>query len=281
MDRYKEIERSIIKKYRKSIWRKFTEGINEYDLIQEKDKIAVCISGGKDSFLAAKCLQELQRHGKIKFDLEFIVMDPGYNEDNFNKIIKNSNILNIPLNVFKTDIFEIVTKLDEGDPCYLCARMRRGHLYNKAKELGCNKIALGHHYDDVIETILLSMLYGAEIKTMMPKLHSTNYSCMELIRPLYLVKEADIISWGKSNELEFIKCGCPFLEACEVDDSSSKRAEMKKLVNQFRETNKYIEQNIFKSVENVNLDAVVGYKIGNIKKYFLDDYDIKKRDNGG
>jgi len=274
MDKNQEIERSIIKKYRKSIWRMFTKALNEYDLIQENDKIAVCISGGKDSFLAAKCLQELRRHGKINFELEFIVMDPGYNKHDLKKLKENAKTLNIPIDIFKSDIFEVVTSLEEGEPCYLCARMRRGYLYNRARELGCNKIALGHHYDDVIETILMSMLYGGEVKTMMPKLYSANYEDMQLIRPLYLIKEADIILWAKSNDLEFMKCGCPFLEACALDDSGgSKRAEMKQLVNQFRETSKHIEQNIFKSVENINLDAVIGYKKSNKKTHFLDEYE--------
>ena len=270
----KEIERSIIKKYRKTIWSRFVRGVENYKLINENDKIAVCISGGKDSFLLAKCMQELKRHGKIKFDLEFIVMDPGYNKVNREMIIENSKKLNIPINIFNSDIFKIVDNVTEGNPCYLCARMRRGYLYNKAKELGCNKIALGHHFDDVIETILLNMIYGSEIKTMMPKLHSTNFEGLELIRPMYLIKEADIISWVKYCELTFINCACRFTENCSLDsNNNSKRNEMKKLINEFRKINNNIDYNIFKSVENVNLDTIIGYRKGDKKYSFLDDYD--------
>ena len=236
------VEKSIIKKFRKEIWRPFVKAINDYDLIKENDKIAVCISGGKDSFLMAKCFQELKRHGKIKFDLEFLVMNPGYNDINSEMILKNAQDLNVPIHVFKTDIFNIVASLTDGNPCYLCARMRRGHLYNEAKKLGCNKIALGHHFDDVIETILLSMFYSGEIKTMMPKLHSDNFEGLELIRPMYLIKENDIKSWARYNNLTFINCACRFTENCSIneDDSTSKRLEMKKLVAQLREKNKYI-----------------------------------------
>jgi tRNA 2-thiocytidine biosynthesis protein TtcA len=274
MEKYRDIEKSIVKKYRKEIWGRFIRGIKDYQLIQENDKIAVCISGGKDSMLLAKCMQELQRHGQMKFDLEFLVMDPGYNAINRQVIIDNASLLNIPITIFDTNIFDAVASIKEGSPCYLCARMRRGHLYNKAIELGCNKIALGHHFDDVIETILLSMLYGGEVKTMMPKLHSTNYEGIELIRPMYLVKEADIIAWKKRNELEFINCACRFTESCSIDDESgSKRKEMKNLIKKFRETNPYIDINIFKSVENINLDTIVGYKKDNEYHNFLDDYD--------
>lgn len=273
MERYEEIERSIIKKYRKLIWRRFVRGVEEYKLIQDNDKIAVCISGGKDSFLLAKCLQELKKHGKIKFDLEYIVMNPGYKDKNLNLIKENAKTLNIPIKIFESDIFAVVNKIAEKNPCYMCARMRRGYLYNKAKELGCNKIALGHHYDDVIETILLSMIYGAEIKTMMPKLHSTNFKGIDLIRPLYLVKEDDIISWAKFNHLSFINCACSFTEKRLEDESISKRLEMKKLIKKFRTINENIDQNIFKSVENVNIDAIVGYKTKNKKYSFLDSYD--------
>ena len=212
-DHVKEIERSIVKKFRKPIWRKFTQALNEYDLIQDGDKIAVCISGGKDSMLMAKLFQELKRHGKNNFDLVFLVMNPGYNELNYNVILNNAKILDIPVTVFKTEIFDTVVDITES-PCYLCARMRRGYLYSKAKELGCNKIALGHHYDDVIETILMGMLYGAQIQTMMPKLHSTNFEGMELIRPMYLIREADIIHWKDYNKLQFIQCACRFTEGC-------------------------------------------------------------------
>lgn len=277
MERYKEIERSIIKKYRKLIWRRFVRGVEEYKLIQDNDKIAVCISGGKDSFLLAKCLQELKKHGKIKFDLEYIVMNPGYKDKNLDLIKENAKTLNIPIKIFESDIFEVVNKIAEKNPCYMCARMRRGYLYNKAKELGCNKIALGHHYDDVIETILLSMLYGAEIKTMMPKLHSTNFKGIDLIRPLYLVKEDDIISWAKFNELNFINCACSFTEKRLEDESISKRLEMKKLIKKFRTINENIDQNIFKSVENVNIDAIIGYKTKNKKYSFLDSYDDNEK----
>jgi len=276
MNELVDIERSIIKKYRKTIWRRFVRGIEIYEMIKDGDKIAVCMSGGKDSFLLAKCFQELQRHGKIKFDLEFIVMNPGYKKENLNKILENAEKMNIPIKVFDSDIFAVVDKITQKNPCYMCARMRRGYLYNKAKELGCNKIALGHHYDDVIETILLSMIYGAEIKTMMPKLHSTNFENMELIRPLYLVKEEDIASWVKSNNLSFINCACKFTEKYSNDEDRSKRLEMKRLIAHFRKLNKNIDQNIFKSVENVNLDAVIAYKDKNSKHHFLDDYDNKK-----
>lgn len=277
MERYEEIERSIIKKYRKLIWRRFVRGVEEYKLIQDNDKIAVCISGGKDSFLLAKCLQELKKHGKIKFDLEYIVMNPGYKDKNLDLIKENARKLNIPIKIFESDIFAVVNKIAEKNPCYMCARMRRGYLYNKAKELGCNKIALGHHYDDVIETILLSMLYGAEIKTMMPKLHSTNFKGIDLIRPLYLVKEDDIISWAKFNELNFINCACSFTEKRLEDESISKRLEMKKLIKKFRTINENIDQNIFKSVENVNIDAIIGYKTKNKKYSFLDSYDDNEK----
>jgi len=276
MEKLKEVERSIIKKFRKTIWGRFVRGVENYKLIEENDKIAVCISGGKDSFLLAKCMQELKRHGKVKFDLEFIVMDPGYNKINREIIEKNAKELNIPITIFNTDIFNIVDNVTEGNPCYLCARMRRGNLYSKAKELGCNKIALGHHFDDVIETILLSMFYGSEIKTMMPKLHSTNFPGMELIRPMYLVKEADITTWVKSNELTFINCACRFTEKNSNEEENSKRKEMKNLINEFRKVNKNIDFNIFKSVENVNLDTIIGYRKDNQRYSFLDDYDKNK-----
>lgn len=270
----KEIERSIIKKFRKTIWSRFVRGVETYRLINDGDKIAVCISGGKDSFLLAKCMQEIKRHGKVNFELEFIVMDPGYNELNRTKIEENAKKLHIPITIFNSDIFKIVNNIDEGNPCYLCARMRRGYLYSKAKELGCNKIALGHHFDDVIETILLNMIYGSEIKTMMPKLHSTNFEGIELIRPMYLIKEADIIAWSKYCELDFINCACRFTEKTEVDvDGTSKRKEMKNLINEFRKINKNIDYNIFKSVENINLDTIIGYRIGDEKHNFLDNYD--------
>ena len=273
MERYKEIERSIIKKYRKSIWGRFIRAVKDYELIKENDKIMVCISGGKDSFLLAKCIQELQRHGKIHFEARYVVMNPGYNELNLNLIIENAKTLNVPIEIFESNIFDVVSTIDKS-PCYLCARMRRGYLYSKAKDLGCNKIALGHHFDDVIETTLLSMFYGSEIKTMMPKLHSENFPGLELIRPLYLVKEEDILSFIRSNELTFINCACRFTENCSIEDNStSKREEMKRLIKNMRKINKNIDYNIFKSLDNINLDCVLGYHKGNKKYSFLDDYE--------
>ena len=275
MERFKEIERSIIKKYRKEIWARFVKAIKEYKLVNDGDKIAVCISGGKDSMLMAKCFQELKKHGKINFELEFLVMNPGYNEKNAKKIEENSKILNIPIKVFKSDIFNVVDNFGGTSPCYLCARMRRGFLYSKALELGCNKIALGHHFDDVIETILMSILYGAEVKTMMPKLHSDNFEGMELIRPMYYIKEKDILSWTKSNELEFINCACKFTEEIDIDENKSKRKEIKELINKYRKINPNIDINIFRSVENINLSTIIGYHDDKIKYNFLDDYDEK------
>ena len=276
MEKYKEIEKSIIKKYRKEIWSKFIEAVKTYELIQDNDKIMVCISGGKDSFLLAKCIQELKRHGKINFEARYVVMDPGYNEYNRKYIEDNARILNIPIEIFESDIFDVVSTIDSKSPCYLCAKMRRGYLYNKAKEIGCNKIALGHHFDDVIETTLLSMFYGAEIKTMMPKLHSDNYEGLELIRPLYLVKEGAIISWRNYNELTFINCACRFTEGCSlINDGTSKRKEMKELIKKMRQINREIDHNIFKSMDNVNLNCVLGTKKNGEYKSFLDDYNEK------
>ena len=279
LDRCRQIERSIIKKYRKEIWSQFTKAINTYELIKEGDKIAVCISGGKDSMLLAKLFQELSRHGIQNFEVVYLAMNPGYSDANYRNILKNADIMQIPLTVFESSIFDITDKM-EGSPCYPCARMRRGALYSKAKELGCNKIALGHHYDDVIETILMGMMYGGQIQTMMPKLHSTNFPGMELIRPLYLVREEDIIHWKNYNELEFIRCACRLTEKLELegnlknDSSSSKRAETKALIKELREKSPYIEANIFKSVENVHLNALICYKDqeGN-RHHFLDGYD--------
>ena len=253
LDRCKEAERSIVKKFRKEIWRKFTKAINEYELIQDGDRIAVCISGGKDSMLMAKLFQELERHGKKNFEVVYLVMNPGYNELNYQTILNNAKLLEVPVTVFKTGIFDTVADITES-PCYLCARMRRGYLYSKAKELGCNKIALGHHFDDVIETILMGMLYGAQIQTMMPKLHSTNFEGMELIRPLYLIREADIIKWMHYNELHFIQCACRFTEncaSCGGTEKGSKRAEIKELIRELAEKNPVIEKNIFRSVEGL------------------------------
>ena len=274
MERYKEIERSIIKKYRKEIWAKFVKAVKDYKLINENDRVMVCISGGKDSFLLAKCVQELQKHGGIPFEACYVCMNPGYNEANKIKIFENAKILNINLEMFDSDIFEVANSLNEKSPCYMCARMRRGHLYNKAKELGCNKIALGHHFDDVIETILLSMFYGSEVKTMLPKLHSENFENIELIRPLYLVKENSILAWAKYNNLEFINCACKFTERVSLSDEPvSKRKEMKELIKYLRELNPDIDYNIFKSLDNINLNCVLGTKKNGIYKSFMDEYD--------
>lgn len=276
--RAKDVERSINKKFHKTIWSRFTAGINEYNMIEPGDKIAVCISGGKDSMLMAKLFQELKRHNKFPFEVVYLVMDPGYNEPNRQKIEDNARMLNIPITVFESDIFESVVHIEKS-PCYLCARMRRGHLYNKAKELGCNKIALGHHYDDVIETILMGMLYGGQVQTMMPKLHSTNFEGMELIRPMYLIREDDIKHWRDYNSLEFLQCACKFTQACtQMQDNPgdvSKRLEVKNLIAQLKKTNPQVESNIFKSVSNVNLSTVIAYKKDGIKYSFLDFYDEK------
>ena len=235
MERYKEIERSIIKKYRKEIWSKFIKAVKEYELIKENDKVMVCISGGKDSFLLAKCIQELERHGKVPFTTEYVVMNPGYSEKHRDNILENAKILNVPIRVFESDIFEVVDKISYDSPCYMCAKMRRGYLYSKAKELGCNKIALGHHFNDVIETTLLSMFYGSEVKTMMPKLHSDNFPGIELIRPLYMIEEASIISWKNSNNLTFINCACKFTERnYNTNDGTSKRKEIKELIKELK-----------------------------------------------
>ncbi|MGL5676259.1 MAG: tRNA 2-thiocytidine biosynthesis TtcA family protein [Cellulosilyticaceae bacterium] len=277
MENYKDVERSIIKKYRKEIWKPFVKAVNEYELIKPGDKIAVCISGGKDSMMLAKCMQELKRHGKFEFELVFLVMDPGYNPYNRQVIIDNAAYLNIPIQMFDTQIFDIVATVDNS-PCYLCAKMRRGYLYKHAQDLGCNKIALGHHFDDAIETTLMSMLYSGEIKTMMPKLHSTNFEGMELIRPLYMVKEESIIAWARYNDLRFIQCACRFTENCMLDDNGggSKRQEMKMLVKKFRQTNPHIDMNIFRSMHNVNLSTVIGYRKEDERYNFLDDYDTQK-----
>ena len=276
MEKYKEIERRIITTYRKEIWSKFVKAVSDYKLIEENDNVMVCISGGKDSFLLAKCIQELQRHGNVKFNAHYVVMDPGYNEYNRNFILDNAKILNIPLEMFESDIFDVVANVDSKSPCYLCARMRRGYLYNHAKELGCNKIALGHHFDDVIETTLLSMFYGAEIKTMMPKLHSDNYEGIDLIRPLYLVKEASIIAWKNYNELTFINCACRFTEGCSlINDGTSKRKEMKELIKNLRKINPSVDANIFKAMDNVNMNCILSWHKDGVNHSFLDDYDKK------
>lgn len=275
-NKQEEVEKSIRKKFHKQLFTKFAKGINEYDMIKEGDRIAVCISGGKDSMLMAKLFQELKRHNKFPFELVFLVMDPGYSEVNRLVIEKNAKMLGIPIEIFESDIFDTVYTIEKS-PCYLCARMRRGHLYSKAKELGCNKIALGHHYDDVIETILMGMLYGAQVQTMMPKLHSTNFEGMELIRPMYLVREEDIIKWRDYNDLHFIQCACHFTDTCsscrEDGTSASKRMETKLLIEKMKEYNPYVESNIFKSVTNVNLSTIIEYKdkTGKIHN-FLDEY---------
>ena len=271
------IEQSIIKKFRKPIWRAFTRALNTYDLIQEGDKIAVCISGGKDSMLMAKLFQELKKHGKFQFETVFLVMNPGYNADNWKIIQDNAKLLGIPLTVFESDIFDTVATIEQN-PCYLCARMRRGHLYAQAKALGCNKIALGHHFDDVIETILMGMLYSGKIETMMPKLHSQNCEGMELIRPMYLIKEDAVKAWRDYNGLQFIQCACRFTENCVScgGGRGSKRDEMKELIAHFRKESDVIEKNIFKSVHNINLKTVIGYHKDDWTYNFLDDYNDKK-----
>lgn len=270
-----DVEQSIRKKFHKPIWSKFTKAINQYELVKEGDRIAVCISGGKDSMLMAKLFQELKRHNKFQFDVKFLVMDPGYSPANRQVIEENARKLKVPITVFESDIFDSVYNIEKS-PCYLCARMRRGHLYSYAKELGCNKIALGHHYDDVIETILMGMLYGAQVQTMMPKLHSTNFEGMELIRPLYLVREDSIKAWRDYNNLHFIQCACKFTDTCTTcnnEENQSKRMEIKALIQELKKTNKYVEGNIFKSVENVNLSTIVAYKEHGVKHHFLDTYD--------
>ena len=275
-DRAAEIERSLTKKFHRSIFSKFAKALNEYELLKPGDKVAVCISGGKDSMLMAKCFQELKLHNKFEFEVKFLVMDPGYSEANRKVIEENAKSLNIPITIFESDIFESVFTVEKS-PCYLCARMRRGHLYHFAQELGCNKIALGHHYDDVIETILMGMLYGAQVQTMMPKLHSTNFEGMELIRPLYLVREDDIKAWRDYNGLHFIQCACKFTDTCTTcnNENRSKRVEIKELIQTLKQVNPYVEGNIFKSVENVNLDTVVAWKQHGEKHHFLDAYDRK------
>ena len=275
LEPYQRVERSIQKKFRKSIWVPFIAAVKRYELIQENDKIAVCISGGKDSMLMAKLLQELQKYSEVPFELVYLVMDPGYNELNRKKIESNAELLHIPITIFETDIFSVANNT-EKNPCYLCAKMRRGHLYSKAKSLGCNKIALGHHYDDVIETILMSMLYGGQIQTMMPKLNSTNFEGMQLIRPLYMVREDDIKRWRDYNGLRFIQCACKFTDTCTTcaPDSRtvSKRMEIKQLIAKLKLVNPQVEYNIFKSVENVMLNQVIAYKDDEGRHSFLERF---------
>lgn len=272
----KEIERSIIKKYRGEIWSPFMKALSEYDLIQENDCIAVCISGGKDSMLLAKCFQILSRFSKVAFTVKFLVMDPGYNAENLEKIKENARHLGIPITIKSTEIFDVVHGM-EKNACYVCARMRRGYLYRFAKEMGCNKIALGHHFDDVIETVMLNIFYAGEIRTMMPKLHSDNFEGMELIRPLYKVKEKDIIRWKEYAQLSFLQCACRFTEVIEKEkgqkEKTSKRDEVKQLIKEYRELNPDADNNIFRSMNNVNLDKVVSYKINNERVHFLDHYN--------
>ena len=280
-DKAKEVETSIRKKFHKKIWCQFTKAVRTYELVKPGDKIAVCISGGKDSMLMAKLFQELKLHNKFPFEVKFLVMDPGYSPANRKVIEENAKILNIPITIFESDIFDSVYNVEKS-PCYLCARMRRGHLYSFARELGCNKIALGHHYDDVIETILMGMLYGAQVQTMMPKLHSTNFEGMELIRPLYLVREDDIKAWRDYNGLHFIQCACKFTDTCTTcnnEENRSKRVEIKELIKTLKKTNPFVESNIFKSVENVNLDTVVCYKQKGVRHHFLDEYDSLRNEN--
>ncbi len=273
MERFKEIERSLITKYRKNIWNNFIGAVKEYRLIEAGDKIAVCISGGKDSMLLAKCIQELCRHSEVPFEAEFIVMDPGYNKDNRLLIEENAKTLNIPIKIFESDIFSTVT-VAGGSPCYLCARMRRGFLYSKAQELGCNKIALGHHFDDAIETLLMSMMYSSEIKTMMPKLKSLNFEGMELIRPLYKVTEKDIVAWSKYNGLTFLRCACRFTEQSEEHEELSKRRETKRLIEQLRKTNPEVDKNLFRSMHNVNIGSLPAFRLRDDEDVhsFLEDY---------
>ena len=271
-----EVEKSIRKRFHKELFSKFARAINDYELVQENDRIAVCISGGKDSMLMAKLFQELKRHNKFPFELTFLVMDPGYNPANRQMIEYNARILNVPVTIFQSEIFDAVYDVEKS-PCYLCARMRRGYLYSKAQELGCNKIALGHHFDDVIETILMGMLYGGQVQTMMPKLHSTNFQGMELIRPLYLIREDSIKHWRDYNHLRFLQCAFRFTEDSAVSKNSdgselSKRMEVKKLIAEMKKTNPFVENNIFKSVENVNLSTIIAYKEQGVRHHFLDQY---------
>ena len=274
-ERQEKAEDSIRGKFHKQLFSPFAKACKEYRLVEDGDRIAVCISGGKDSMLMAKLFQELQRHRKISFDLLFLVMDPGYNGDNRRLLEYNAKTLGVPITVFESTIFDVVDTV-EKNPCYLCARMRRGYLYSKAKELGCNKIALGHHYDDVIETILMGMLHGGQVQTMMPKLHSTNFEGMELIRPMYLIREADICRWRDWSELHFLQCACHFTDTCttchEDGTTASKRLETKKLIAALKETNPQIEANIFKSVSNVNLNTVIAYKKDGVRHHFLEEY---------
>jgi len=274
-DKAPNIEASIRKKFHKAIFSQFTKGVRTYEMVQAGDKVAVCISGGKDSMIMAKLFQELMRHRKVPFTCEFLVMDPGYHPENRAQIERNGALMGVPLTFFETDIFESVLNVPKSSACYLCARMRRGHLYSKARELGCNKIALGHHYDDVIETILMGMLWGGQVQSMMPKLHSTNFAGMQLIRPMYFVREADIKHFRDYHKLRFLQCACRFTDTCSTDGSmASKRTEVKHLIRMLKETNPRVEHNIFSSVNNVHMNAVLGYKQGEVRHSFLDAYDV-------
>lgn len=272
LEKHELVERSIIKTYRKRIWNPFLIALKNYKLVNAGDKIAVCISGGKDSMLMAKLLQELHKYSEVPFELVYLVMDPGYNAENRKKIEDNARLLHIPITVFETNIFTVADKTEKS-PCYLCARMRRGHLYKAAQDLGCNKIALGHHFNDVIETTLLGMFYGSQIQSMPPKLHSTNFKGMELIRPMYCIHEDAIIAWQKYNGLEFIQCACRFTENCENGTGDSKRQEIKQLIKELKKTNPNIEKSIFNSIHSVCLDTMVGYKSNGVEHSFLDNYD--------
>lgn len=269
---YSKVRGSLQKKYRRKITSKFNKALKIYKLVNEGDRVAVCISGGKDSWLTAVLFKELKTYSDVPFEVEYIVMDPGYAEENRRLIEENARLLGIPVKIFRSNIFDAVHEIPKS-PCYLCARMRRGYLYSYAKELGCNKIALGHHFDDVIETTLMGILYGAQMQGMMPKLHSTNFEGMELIRPLYLVREEDIISWRDTNGLEFLRCACRFTEASEESENLSKRKEIKALIKELKQKHPDVEKCIFGSLSNVNIDTVLAYKTGGRKHYFLDDYD--------
>lgn len=275
LDALQQIERSMIKKYRKKLWSPFMTAVTRYQLIQPNDKIAVCISGGKDSMVLAKLMQQLQKHSLVPFELVYLVMDPGYNPANRQNIEKNAELLGIDLTIFETNIFDVVSKIDQS-PCYLCARMRRGYLYKNAQRLGCNKIALGHHFSDVIETTLMGLMYGGQFQTMMPKLHSTNFAGMQLIRPMYCVHEDSIIAFRDYHGLQFIQCACHFTENCTVDEngtSESKRQEIKLLIKKLAKDNPFLEQNIFNSIHNVNLRTIIGYTQNNVEYSFLDRFD--------
>lgn len=275
MEFCEQTEQSLVKKYRKEIWIRFIQGIREYKLIEPGDRIAVCISGGKDSMCMAKCFQILERHSDVPFTAQYLVMDPGYNALNRRRIEENAALLHLPLHIFETDIFDIVAGVDES-PCYLCAKMRRGHLYKQAQALDCNKIALAHHFDDAIETLLMSMFYSGEVKTMLPKLHSAHFAGMQLIRPMYMVREADIIAWKRHNGLSFLQCACRFTENCVLGDNGggSKRQEMKELLRELRKKSPLVDANLFRSMQNVNLDGVIGWRQGGQRHSFLDEYNL-------